>query len=290
MLERTVLVTGATSGIGLATAVQLATSGVSVAMANRPGSRSDEAVAAVRAAAGGSTEVPTFAADLSSQAGVMDLAVSIQRRVPRLDALVHNAGVYMADRTLSVDGIEMNWAVNVMAPFLLTNLVRDLLIASAPARVIIVSSVGHKYTDGIQWDDLRRDRGYDALEVYNESKLASLMLSYEMAGRFEKTGVTVNALHPGAVKTSLIKAPLDIPWYWKAVKAVATPFILTPERGAATSVYLATSPDIADVTGRYFVRKKARKSSAASYDKAEWARVWQSCEQMTVSGTTRSSE
>ena len=266
---RTVLVTGATAGIGKATALGLATMGAHVAITGRDRGRTDAAAAEIRAAGG---EVDALVADLSSQSEVRRLADEVLQSHARIDVLVNNAGVYWNTRHVTVDGLERTFALNHLAPFLLTNLLLDRLKHSAPARVVTVSS--HAHAEGrIDFDDIQGERSYSGARAYNQSKLANVLFTYELARKLRATSVTANALHPGVVNTSFgAEDPSGVQrWFVPFMR----PFMKTPAQGAATSIHLASAPDLERVTGCYFVNSKPTRSSKSSYDEATAARLWQ---------------
>jgi NAD(P)-dependent dehydrogenase (short-subunit alcohol dehydrogenase family) len=232
----------------------------------------------------GNSSVQYLLADLSSQAEIRRLAGEIQGRYPQLHVLLNNAGGMFLSRRESVDGIEMTFALNHLAYFLLTNLLLDRLKAAGTARVICVASDAHRFARGIDFDDLQRRKRYRGFRVYAESKLANILFTSELARRLAGTGVAVNALHPGFVATSFftrdhMKGPVGA-----FMKASARFFAIDPEQGAATSVYLATSPEVEGITGRYFERCRQVAPSRAALDEAAARRLWQISEEMTRSG------
>ena len=220
-------------------------------------------------AAGGQVDV--FVADLSSQREVRRLAEEVLTAYPRLDVLVNNVGGYWATRHATVDGLERTFAVNHLAPFLLTNLLLDRLRASAPARVVTVSSGAHAMGI-IDFEDLQGERVYSGERAYNQSKLANVMFTYELARRLQGSGVTANTCHPGVVRTNFGRE--DSKGWMRLMLPVIRPFLKSPDKGAATSVYLASSPAVQEATGQYFVKQKARRSSTASDDTTAAARLW----------------
>jgi len=276
MRGKTCLVTGATSGIGLVTARELARQGATVFIVGRSQERCDAAVDQIRAAPT-AAEVGSFVADLSSLADVRRLAASVRDRCPRLDVLINNAGGIFLSRQESVDGIEMTLALNHLAYFLLTNLLLPQINQGHPARIINVGSDAHQGSS-INFDDIEGKRRYSAWRAYKQSKLANLLCTYELARRLEGTGVTVNALHPGFVRTNIFRHPTWRAWL---VRRVADLVALSPERGARTSVYLASSPDVASTSGRYFVKEKPAASSPQSQDRAAASRLWELSREMT---------
>jgi len=210
-------------------------------------------------------------ADLSSQQEVRQLARQFHERYSRLDVLVNNAGGLWMKRQTTVDGLEMTWAVNHLAYFLLTQLLLDVLKASAPARIINVSSRAHQRAN-LLFDDLLGERRYGGWNAYCRSKLANLLFTYELARRLQGTGVTVNALHPGFVATGFAG---NNGWLGRLFQSLARWTAISPEEGAQTILYLATAPEVANVSGKYFVQKRAVSSSAASSDEAAARRLWQ---------------
>ena len=271
MRGSTVLVTGGTGGIGLATSTGLAALGARVGIVGRAAVRLQSAADAVGRQVP-SAQIDLFEADLSSQAEVRRLAVAVMATYPRLDVLVNNVGGYWAHRHVTADGLERTFALNHLAPFLLTHELLDLLVSSAPARVVTVSS-GAQAMGRIDLDDLQGERAYSGQRAYNQSKLANVLFTYELARRVEGTGVTATALHPGVVRTSFGRE--DSSRWMRLLLPVVRPFLKTPEQGAATPVYLASSPEVVGVTGAYFANRRAKRSVTASYDRDLARRLWQ---------------
>ncbi|MEI6725536.1 MAG: SDR family oxidoreductase [Actinomycetes bacterium] len=271
MAGKTVLITGGTGGIGKATAIGLAGLGARVGVAGRDLARAEAAAADISDATG-NPKVNAFGADLSSQAEVRRLAVEVLGAYPRLDVLVNNVGGFWATRQVTADGLERTFAVNYLAGFLLTNLLLDRLKAGAPARVVTVSS-GAQSTGKIDFDDLQGERRYSGQRAYSQSKLASVMFTYELARRLDGTGVTATVLHPGVVSTGF--GAEDPSRVFKVLVPLWRPFMKTPEQGAATSIYLASSPKVEGVMGKYFAGGGPQTSNKASYDEAAAARLWQ---------------
>jgi retinol dehydrogenase 14 len=216
--------------------------------------------------------VDGFAADLSVQAGVRHLAAQVLDTYPRLDVLVNNAGGFWAHRHVTADGLEHTFALNHLAPFLLTSLLLDRLTVSAPARIVNVSSGAHTW-GRIDFGDLQGERDYSGQRAYSQSKLANVMFTYELARRLGGTGVTATVLHPGVVRTSF--GAEDQAAYFAIMIGVARLVMKTPAQGAVTPIYLASSPQAEGVTGRYYANRKPKTSSKASYDTAAAARLWQ---------------
>jgi retinol dehydrogenase-12 len=273
-----ILITGATSGIGEVAARELARMGATVIVVGRAATRGQATIAKIKAATGSQT-VDLLLANLASLADVRRLAQQVIDSYPRLDVLINNAGAIFFQRALSPDGIEMTWALNVLSPFLLTNLLLDRLKASAPARIINVASDAHQGAK-IDFNDLEKQHGYSAFgySAYGQSKLALILLTHALAKRLEGTSVTVNSLHPGFVATRFGKGGNA---FTSAGMRVAQLFAISPEKGAETIVYLASSPEVVGVSGKYFVKSREARSSAASYDDAAAGRLWEICEQMT---------
>jgi NAD(P)-dependent dehydrogenase (short-subunit alcohol dehydrogenase family) len=266
------IVTGATSGIGAETAKQLAQRGATVIVVGRNAEKSAGAVAWIKQQSD-NTAVDYLLADLSSQRDIRALAQQFKDKYARLDVLVNNAGGFWRSRQESVDGIEMTFAVNHLSYFLLTNLLLDTLIASAPARIVNVSSNMHRQ-GALDFDDLQSKRHYDGWTAYNNSKLMNVLFTYELARRLSGTRVTANALHPGVISTNLMTAN-------DSSRTRFDPASTGGEQGARTSVYLASSPEVEGVTGKYFVASKAVASSPASYDEDAARRLWQVSAEMT---------
>jgi NAD(P)-dependent dehydrogenase (short-subunit alcohol dehydrogenase family) len=268
-----VLITGATGGIGLAAAEALASRGAELAIVARDPGRAREAVAQITAAGGTGTAVDVLEADLSSLASVRRLAAEALDRYPRLDALVNNAGAIHATRELSEDGLELTWAVNHLAPFLLTNLLLDRMKASAPARIVTTASDAHSGAH-IPFDDLDAARSYGlrGFARYGQTKLANILFTAELARRLEGTGVTANCLHPGFVATGFNK---NNGFLMSLGMTLARPFARSPRKGADTLVWLVDSPEASDETGGYFVDRRRATPSAAARDMDAARRLWE---------------
>jgi len=269
MAGRTVLVTGGTGGIGRATGLGLAMMGAHLAITGRDRGRTKGAAREIRAAGGGQVDV--FVADLSSHSEVRRLAEEVLQRLSRIDVLVNNVGGYWSTRHVTADGLERTFALNHLAPFLLTNLLLDRLQQSAPARVVTVSSNAHAQ-GRIDFDDLQGERSYSGARAYSQSKLANVLFTYELARRLPATSVTANALHPGVTRTSF--GAEDPGGVQRLLVPLMRPFMKAPAQGAATSIHLASAPDLEQVTGRYFANSKPKRSSKHSYDEAAAARLW----------------
>jgi NAD(P)-dependent dehydrogenase (short-subunit alcohol dehydrogenase family) len=271
MAGKVVVITGGTGGIGKATAIGIATMGARVGVTGRDLARAEQAAADIRAASG-NPAVDAFAADMTTQAEVRRLAVAVLNAYPRLDVLINNVGGFWAHRHPTTDGLERTFALNHLAPFLLTNLLLDRLKASAPARIVTVSS-GAQSMGRIEFDDLQGVRNYSGQRAYNQSKLANLMFTIELARRLDGTGVTATAVHPGVVRTNF--GAEDQAWFFALISRVARPLLKTPAQGAQTPIYLATSPDIEGVTGQFFANRKPKTANKVVYDTDITARLWQ---------------
>lgn len=271
MKGKTVVVTGATGGIGGATARGVAERGATTVLVARD-PESGEALRAGIARATGNPRVHLFVADLSSLAAVRAVAGDIAADHPRIDVLVNNAATYTRRRKVSADGIELQWAVNHLAPFLLT---RSLLgpLAAGGARVVTVSSGAHRGAR-LRWDDLQMERRYFGWAAYSATKLANLLFTRELARRMAGSGVTANALHPGVVATELLMGGFP------PIRLLRR-FLRTPEEGARTPVFLATSPTVEGITGKYWIDCEEAQPSAAALDDEAAARLWLWSERMT---------
>jgi NAD(P)-dependent dehydrogenase (short-subunit alcohol dehydrogenase family) len=275
MIGKTVLITGANQGIGKATAIQLAALGARVVLVCRNQAKGLAALEEVRGRAKG--EAPELlVADLASLAEVRRVAADFRRRHERLDVLLNNAGLIVPSRRTTVDGFEETFAVNHLAPFVLTKELLELVQATPASRIVNVASDAHRRAK-MHWDDLELRNGYGAFKAYGQSKLANILFTYELAKRLKAKAVTVNCLHPGVIATGFGKADGGA---LSVLLRLAKPFLGTPEEGARTSVYLASSPELANVTGQYFEKCKPVRSSAASYDEPSRQRLWEVSEAM----------
>jgi NAD(P)-dependent dehydrogenase (short-subunit alcohol dehydrogenase family) len=271
MRGKTCVVTGGTSGIGLATAAALAERGARVVLVGRSPVRAEEAARAVRARAPGA-EVEVELGDLASLAAIRELAAHLLARCPRLDVLVNNAGVFQLRRRTTVDGFETTFAVNHLAYFLLTSLLEAPLRATPGARVVSVASEAHRLGGPLDFEDLQSQRRYRPFGVYGRSKLCNILWTRELARRLAGSGVTANCCHPGAVATRL--GQNDAAWA-KALGPLLRLFLLTPEQGARTSVYLASSPALEGVSGRYFVKEREAEPARFARDDDAAKRLWE---------------
>ena len=276
-MERRAIVTGANSGVGLETARGRLARGYQVVLAVRDDLKGEEAAREI----GGGEVMRLDLADLES---VRSFADEYRGRHGRLDVLVNNAGIHTAERALSPDGHEMTFATNHLGHFLLTHLLLDLLKKSAPSRIVNVASDAHRLTGGLDFDDLHGTRAWSGLGQYNRTKLANVMFTYALARRLENTGVSVFAVHPGTVRTRWARGPES--GVFRLGVALASPFLLSPAKGARTSIYAATSPELDGKTGLYLFRQRAVASSAASRDVAAQERLWRASEEMVQSSSS----
>jgi retinol dehydrogenase-14 len=280
MSGTTCLVTGATSGIGKETALRLAMLGATVVIVARDAARGAAARAEITECVP-RAQVEVMTADLSSLAQVRKLAADFLGGHGRVDVLVNNAGVISPGRRLTADGLETTFATNHLGPFLLTSLLCGLLVDSAPARVVTVSSAAHKQVRTIPWDDLARGAKSGQAQAYPVSKLLNILFTAELARRLAGTGVTANCLHPGFVRTSLGR---DVTGVLGAVLPLMLRLRPGPAAGALTPVYLASSPELAGVTGGYFVNRKPSEPSALAKDAQAASRLWALSEDLTSRG------
>jgi NAD(P)-dependent dehydrogenase (short-subunit alcohol dehydrogenase family) len=265
------VVTGATSGIGEVTARELTRLGGSVVVVGRSADRCEATLARIRAIVP-TGQVRSIQADLSQMAEVRRLAQTLQQDPGRVDVLVNNAGGVFFEHGLTIEGNERTMALNVLAPFLLTRLLEPTLRADQPARVVNVASAAHNGVK-LDFDDLEGNRGYRGYRMYSRSKLALILLTHEFARRWSGSGVTVNALHPGFVRTRFgHNNPGPSGWTIAFFERIAA---ISPERGADTVVYLASAPGLESTTGEYFIRRRPHRSSAASYDTDAARRLWE---------------
>jgi len=271
MAGKVVLITGGTGGIGKATAIGLAAIGARVGITGRDLARAEQAAADIRSASE-NPAVDAFAADMTSQAEVRRLAATVLDAYPRLHVLVNNVGGFWAHQHPTVDGLEGTFALNHLAPFLLTNLLLDRLKASAPARVVTVSS-GAQSMGRIDFDDLQGALNYSGQRAYNQSKLANIMFTNELARRLDGAGVTATSVHPGVVRTNF--GAEDQAWFFTIISRVVRPLLKTPAQGAQTPIYLASSPAVAGVSGQFFANRKPKTANKVAYDTAMTARLWQ---------------
>ena len=277
MAGKVCLITGATAGIGLVTARELARRGATVVLVGRSPQKCRDAVDAIRSESDNEA-VGAILADLSSLDEVRLLADQFRDRHDRLDVLINNAGAMFTEKRITVDGFERTFALNHLAPFALTGLLLDLIRSSSPSRVITVASEAHRFAKTLDLDRLRGEGQYRGMAAYGNSKLMNILFTAELARRLEGTGVTANALHPGFVRTSFFDGPGAARWVMRRFADLAA---IGPEAGARTSVYLATSPEVAGVTGQYFNKCRPATPTPLARDPEAARRLWDLSEQLT---------
>jgi NAD(P)-dependent dehydrogenase (short-subunit alcohol dehydrogenase family) len=275
---RTCVMTGATSGIGLAAASELAARGARLVLVARNPARAGDAITAIRARTR-DADVEIVRGDLASLAQVRAAAAEVLARCPAIDVLFNNAGVVHLKREVTVDGYETTFAVNHLAYFLFTNLLLDRLRATPGARIVSTASEAHRFGGGLDFDDLQSERRYRGFGVYGRSKLCNILWTRELARRLEGSGVTANCFHPGGVATRLGQTDA---WWTKLVGKLMPLFLRTPEQGAATGVWLATSPAAANVSGRYFADEREKTPSRHAQDDAAAKRLWEVSEALVA--------
>jgi len=272
MKGKIIIITGANSGIGKETAISLAKMGAKIVMLCRNEKRGQEALEEIKKKSS-SGNVELILADLSNQESIYSAVNQFKSKYDHLDMLINNAGLILKERKLTLDGYETTFAVNHLGHFLLTNLLLDLLIKSSPSRIINVSSSAHKYAK-LNLEDINSEKKYRSSRAYGNSKLANILFTYELARTLEGTGVTANALHPGGVRSNFAKGQ------FKPFMALASLFMISAKKGAKTSVYLASSPEVEEVSGKYFVKSKPAKSSKISYSEKLQRELWELSERM----------
>jgi NAD(P)-dependent dehydrogenase (short-subunit alcohol dehydrogenase family) len=269
MKDQIVLITGANSGIGKAASLALAKMGATIVMVARDKEKGEAAKSEIIRESLNSS-VDLLLADLSSLESVRQLVIEFRKKYSKLHVLINNAGLFNRRRRVTMDGYENTFATNYLAPFLLTNLQLDLLRASAPSRIVNVSSVGH-YNGRINFDDLNLEKEYGGWKAYGQSKLALVLFTHELAKKLQGTGVTINSVHPGTVATNIWTRPFGPAGF---IMALPKLFMTSPEQGAQTIVYLASSPDAKNLNGEYLDKLKVKKSSDESYDEEIAQRLW----------------
>ena len=283
MSGKRVVITGGNTGIGKEAAVGLAELGAHVVITSRNEERGRAARDEI-AERSGNSAVEVMPLDLASFRSIRSFAADVLDQFDRLDVLVDNAGLILLRRRETEDGFEETFGVNHLGHFLLTDLLLERLRASAPARVVVVSSNAHKGAKrGLDFDDLQSERRYRWMGAYNKSKLANISFTRELARRLDGTGITVNALHPGFVRSDFGRGGDLGGVYGWGIKYLASPFAISPERGARTTIYLASSPDVDGVTGGYFYMCRPAVPSAAAQDDAAARRLWDASEQLVAS-------
>jgi retinol dehydrogenase-12 len=277
MTGKVCLVTGATAGIGKITATALAVQGAELVIHGRNQEKAELTVSQIKAESG-NHQVSYLLADFSDLDQVRELVKNFQDRFDNLHLLVNNAGAYFNKRIPTSYNVEMTFLINHLAPFLLTNLLLETLKNSSPARIVNVSSEAHRQGK-IDFNDLGFEKGYFGMKSYGRSKLANILFTYELARRLEGTGVTVNALHPGHIATDIWKN--DFGYFGPVLKWFMGKIALTPEEGAENSIYLASSPEVEGIHGKYFIKNEPAQSSSASYDEEIARRLWKLSAELT---------
>ena len=276
MQGKTVLITGANQGIGKASAIALGQMGAKLVLVCRNAEKARAAIADIESA--GAKDVELLVGDLGSQADVRRIAAEFKAKHEKLHVLLNNAGLLVTSRRTTVDGIEETFAVNHLGPFLLTNLLLDVLKSSAPSRIVNVASEAHRSAK-MSWDDLQfAKRGYSPLGAYGQSKLCNILFTKELAHRLEGSNVTANSLHPGVIRSGFGHT---YGGFVSVLIKVARPFLITTEKGARTQVYLSSSPVIEGVTGKYFDKCKERSTNKAADEEGAPKRLWDISEEMT---------
>lgn len=268
MAQPIILITGSTDGIGKATSIELSSRGADVILHGRNTRKGREVQRELKEKTGGARP-DLVIADLSNQDQIRQMAADVSSHYTRLDVLINNAGTFEKVRRLTRDGMEMTFAVNYLAPFLLTHLLYPLLRKSAPSRIVTVTSSAHEDVNRIDWDNLQGEHHYEAWDAYALSKFADIAFTYTLARQIDDTGVTANCLHPGVTNTKILR--------------VAFPNYpgISPEEGARTSLYLALNPEVTRVSGRYFDDQKPVRSSALTYDRSVQERLWNVARELT---------
>ena len=284
MAQRVCMVTGASSGIGKETSKKLAELGATVVMVCRSQKRGERAMSEIKGASGNST-VELMLADFASLDSVRALARRFLEKHDSLHVLVNNAGGVSVMRSVTTDGFETTFQVDYLSHFLLTNLLLEVLKKSAPSRIINVSSASH-YGGHVNFDDLQMKKGYGVMKAYSQAKLAQVLFTYELSRRLVGTGVTVNSLHPGSVATNIWKGSMGP---FSFLGNISRLFLISPEEGAETPVYLASSPEVEAVSGKYYDHKREKQSSPESRDQAMAKRLWDESEKMTGLSTYQGS-
>jgi retinol dehydrogenase 14 len=275
MTGKTCLITGGNSGIGKATALGLARMGGNVVIVSRSKEKGEKALTDIISTSG-NRNVELMIADMSSQDSVRRLASDFKAKHEKLHLLVNNAGVYLTKRISTVDGLEATFAINHLGTFLLTSLLLDVLKASAPARIVNVSSDAH-YGAKVNFEDLQGEKKFSGWQAYGQSKLAMILFTHELAKRLEGTGVSVNSAHPGVVRTNFANNNGLVTFGFRFLR----PFFISPRTAAKRILYVATSPDLDGVNGKYFTKMHEARSSEESYEYESARRLWQISEQLT---------
>jgi NAD(P)-dependent dehydrogenase (short-subunit alcohol dehydrogenase family) len=273
--NKIVVTTGANAGIGFATSLGLAKQGATVVLICRNANRGHIALKAVAEVAAASPRL--LIADLSSQASIRELSTSLHEQLPRIDVLINNVGAAFAKREFTIDGIEKTFALNHLAPFLLTNLVLDLIRQSSAGRIVNLTA-GIPGSPPNFLDNLQGEKSYGQFAAYRSSKIGNILFTYELARRLDGTGITVNCVHPGPVKTEFTQKAGE---FLSVMSGILRPIMKSPEAGARTPIYLATAHEVARITGGYFVNCKQKRTAAITYDRAIAVKNWVISEKLT---------
>lgn len=278
MKGKTVVITGGNAGIGKATAIELAKKGAEVLITARSENKAKAAVSEIRSCTGNEA-VSYVLVDLGSQKSVRKAAEELKTKCPKIDVLINNAGCYVSELQLTEDGLEMHFGTNHIGHFLLTNLILDNVKAAGKGRIINLSSIAHKSTRKLNLDDINyKIEEYGGLKAYSRSKYCNILFTKELAKRLEKDRITVNAVHPGGVRTEI--AEKNANWFTKLGWIVMKPLMVTVEEGAKTSIHLASSPDVEGETGGYWVRCKKYFSNRPSQEESNWKALWEKSEEL----------
>lgn len=276
MKNKIILITGATSGIGKETARILAGMGAELVLVARDEDKLKNTISEIGKTTG-NTKLEYIQCDLSSLDDIRQMTGNFLQKHKRLDVLINNAGLIVPEFRKTVDGYEYTFALNHLGYFLTTGLLIEILLKSAPARIVSVSSVAHTWSD-IQFDDLMFEKKYNPMKAYGQSKLANILFTRELARRLNGKGVTANCLHPGAVNT---RFGSEFKGVFKAGIELFRPFMVSPQKAAETPVYLATSSDVEGISGAYFVKKRQAKTSRAAQDMEKARKLWEISEKLT---------
>ena len=275
MKNQVCIITGANSGIGKETALSLAKLGATVILLCRNYERGNIALKSIITESN-NKNVELMLCDLSSQNSISDFISKFKNKYDSLNVLINNAGILLNKRTISVDGVENTFAINHLGPFILTNSLLDLLKSSSPSRIINVSSSAH-YRANFDLDNMQGEKKYSSFEAYCKSKLYNVLFTYELSRKLAGSNVTVNCLHPGFIPTNLFA---NSSFFYKAIVKILSPILIDAKSGSKTSTYLATSKDVENITGKYFVKCKPKQSSKISYDKSDSKNLWDISEKL----------
>lgn len=278
MTGKTIIITGGNAGIGLATSIALAKKGAEIVITSRSEDKAKSAVEEIKSTSG-NEKVSYVLVDLSSLKSVREAAEKLKAKCPKIDVLINNAGCFVSDMQLSEDGYEMQFATNHLGHFLLTNLLMKNIKAADKARIVNLSSVAHKYTRELDLEDINFEKaGYGSWKSYSRSKFCNILFTKELAQRLDGTGITVNAVHLGGVSTTIAEKSTN--WFTKLGWIIMKPFMITVEKGAATSIHLASSPKVEGITGHYWSRSKQVWSNRQSQEPELAKALWKKSEEL----------